>query len=518
MIPSLSNNSESILKKYTRESNVDFNSILKWINFTLFCYTILFYYFNPFPVLVNGLTLFLYFLLFLQTHFFLLHEKASRNPFLLLLVFTMVIFTFPRVLTLNWFDLSDSFRTLNRIRPTKVSDINYSLLFMLIANFFIFLGFIVVKKEISRNCQSFSIPSWKIKKVFQFFLASFFLLCLSLISNAGIFGDSNRLLTVISFFFDAGRILPFALIYVFLVIQNDTGENKIRKDKLYVLFIKTLLVIWVATNYIFGNRSGIINTIQNLFIVSIIVGRFTISKKILSVVIILLLISIPLFFIGTISRQVRMDKDANFSLVKNLDIITTAAPTFFESGDFILMLTPAFERASFLDYTVDLIKNADAYGKVVNVEQYFKSTVDALTPGFDVFNTPKSANALVGIYSAGGSSQRTVLPGEYQSDQFNVYGELYVAYGGWASLPMFFLFTALFYKVYVSFTKQETARNVIWRFFIISQFYNWLRSFGTDWLIVYIIYEFIAYYMYIYLFEHKFILDFKSLIPTSKKN
>lgn len=518
MTLSFPNTAESMVKRSDRQSSVEFNTIFRWINIVLFCSTILFYYFNPFPGLVNDLTLVLYFFLFLQTHFFLIHEKGSRNAFLLLMCFTMVVFTFPRILTLNWFDESDPFRTLNRMRPTTVDDINYSMFFMLISNFFIFLGLIVVKKILNRNNKPSPIPTWKLKKVFYFFVVSFFLLCLSLVTNSGIFGDSNRLLTVVSFFFDAGRILPFALIYIFLASQNDGGGKRSGKDKRYILYIKILLVTWVITNYIFGNRSGIINMVQNLFIVSIIVGRFTISKKVFSVVIILLLVSIPLFFIGTISRKVRMDKDANFSLVQNIDIIITAAPAFFESGDLVLMLTPAFERASFLDYTVDLIKNADKYRQVVNVEQYFKSTVDALTPGFDVFNTPKSANALVGIYSAGGSSQRTVLPGEYQSDQFNVYGELYVAFGGWASLPVFFIFTALFYKAYVLFIKEQTARNVIWRFFVISQFYNWLRSFGTDWLIVYTIYEFLAYYMFTYLFEHRFISGVKSLVPTPKKN
>jgi hypothetical protein len=133
------------------------------------------------------------------------------------------------------------------------------------------------------------------------------------------------------------------------------------------------------------------------------------------------------------------------------------------------------------------------------------SIIDGLTPGFDVFNVPKSSNSLIGIYGNSGLLKRNDTFYDYQSDQFNVYGEFYVAFYKWFSLIPLFIFSFIFSFFYYKLSNNESI-SLIWKCFILFQFFNWLRSFGTDWLFIYLIIEYLSYKIFIILFEKKIVL------------
>ena len=120
----------NLQKKY-----ITYNSLLKIINIALYILTIFFYTFNEMTILVNNYTLIIYSLLFLQIQLFLNHEKKYNNPFIVLLSFILIVYTYPRVLTFYWYNDNLPNLTLNRIIPTTVFDVNYSLFFIFISLF-----------------------------------------------------------------------------------------------------------------------------------------------------------------------------------------------------------------------------------------------------------------------------------------------------------------------------------------------------------------------------------------------
>ncbi len=487
----------NLQKKY-----ITYNSLLKIINITLYIVTILFYTINEMTNLVNSYTLIIYSLLFLQIQLFLNHEKKYNNPFIILLAFILIVYTFPRVLTFYWYNDNLPNLTLNRIIPTTVFDVNYSLFFIFISNFFIYFGFIYGKIQANKaveNKSSFYLNNSTIKNVRNIF--TLFLILQLFLYTITSFFKSNQFISLILFFSDTSRVLPFFIFYILYLIKY----QDIKKNKLILLQFVFLLLSWIIFNYISGNRSGFINILQTVGIISMVVGFNSIKKMHLLIILSIGLLSIPLYIVGTLSRNLKLSDTRDIGIVQVYTLVSEKLPELLKDNDNITIINPIINRASYLDYTIDLIKNSDKYHSVVNIKYYSMSIIDGLTPGFDVFNVPKSSNSLIGIYGNSGVLKRNDTFYDYQSDQFNVYGEFYVAFYKWFSLIPLFIFSFIFSFFYYKLNKNDSI-SLIWKFFILLQFFNWLRSFGTDWLFIYLIIEYLSYKLFITLFEKKIVL------------
>jgi hypothetical protein len=487
----------NLQKKY-----ITYNSLLKIINIALYIVTIFFYTFNEMTILVNNYTLIIYSLLFLQIQLFLNHEKKYNNPFIILLSFILIVYTYPRVLTFYWYNDNLPNLTLNRIIPTTVFDVNYSLFFIFISNFFIYFGLIYGKIQANKavpNKSYFYLNNSTIKKVRNIF--TLFLILQLFLYTITSFFKSNQFISLILFFTDTTRILPFFIFYILCLIKY----QDIKKNKLIFLQFVFLLLSWIFFNYISGNRSGFINILQTVGIISIVVGFNSIKKMYILIILSIGLLSIPLYIVGTLSRDLKLSDTRNIGIAQVYTLVSEQLPELLKDNDNITIINPIINRASYLDYSIDLIKNSDKYHSVVNVQYYLMSIIDGLTPGFDVFNVPKSSNSLIGIYGNSGLLKRNDTFYDYQSDQFNVYGEFYVAFYKWFSLIPLFIFSFIFSFFYYKLSNNESI-SLIWKCFILFQFFNWLRSFGTDWLFIYLIIEYLSYKIFIILFEKKIVL------------
>ena len=94
------------------------------------------YFKNGDSLYVNFGTVLLGTVLSLQINLFLIFEKKIRDPFVLLLCLQMVLYFLFRILTLYVYSFSVVFLRY----PFSVEDVNYSLFFIIIANFVFYLG------------------------------------------------------------------------------------------------------------------------------------------------------------------------------------------------------------------------------------------------------------------------------------------------------------------------------------------------------------------------------------------
>jgi hypothetical protein len=225
--------------------------------------------------------------------------------------------------------------------------------------------------------------------------------------------------------------------------------------------------------------------IQLMLFASLACGVYRVKKKILALAAVLVVLSIVLFTAATFMRAINSDQ------IK-IDYAKTLAEGYkytreinFDAENSIKLLVPVFDRVGYLDFTVDMIKNADEYRSVINIPSGLASTVDGITPGFDLFNAPKLANALSGVY--GYDSARFLRNHDrgYQSDQFNVYGEYYVLFQGWIALPIIGLVAFLFKRVYLNLPSRTFFEQKVWQTFVLATYATWLCSFGFDWIIIY---------------------------------
>lgn len=483
------------------KSTIDFNRIFTAINILLFIVIFLFYSFNDFPQLVNGITLIIYLLLFSQVQFFLYYEKRHRNPFILVLVYVITFFYFSRILTLFWTDIYNYASVLNRLRAATVNDINFTLFFILIANIFIFLGLIQTRKTINLNDivhSKIRLPNPKI--IILLFLVAVFLPKFA-VNEVRVFGALNKLI-------EPYFLIPFIIVY-FVSSENRYSVKYFYKSNrsIFQLCLSVILLYLIVIRVLGGQRSAILSFIQTAFFSILALGIFKIPKKIVFTVALLLVISIPIFTIATYVRYLSTDNEIKKSFVQKVDLFQTASNDS-KNLDFVRILIPAFDRAAFLDFSVDLMKNSKEYSSVVNIWNQFKSTVDGLTPGFDVFNTPKSSNALIYIWGDMPPGPMVRIDSSfYQSDQFNVYGEYYVAFGGWLSLPVFFLAAFGFKAGYLRIKFKSFLATYIWKFLIIMLFCNWVLSFGTDWLIIAGVNQFFILYLLLLIIDKSWVFS-----------
>jgi hypothetical protein len=143
-------------------------------------------------------------------------------------------------------------------------------------------------------------------------------------------------------------------------------------------------------------------------------------------------------------------------------------------------------RAAFLDFSVELINNKN-YERIINIPRYFKSIVDAYTPGFDVFDEPLTGHSLRAVYLPSFPSKptRIEVAENYHSDQINVFSEYYILFGKFAALPLLFFTAFCFIRFYNYFTLHASNKvlGLLAAAILLNLFWAWLRSFGLDFII-----------------------------------
>ena len=149
---------------------------------------------------------------------------------------------------------------------------------------------------------------------------------------------------------------------------------------------------------------------------------------------------------------------------------------------------------SFLDFSIDTIKNADVYREIINLKYLFMSTVDGLTPGFDIFGKAKISNAIPHFYKEGTDVLSRINTSPYSSDQLTLYGMFYGLFG--VGLSCFFLavvFYLINYLWILASNMEQSFFNSLLQFVFFKSFVDFFNSFGLDWTIIYVALDLLSF-------------------------
>jgi hypothetical protein len=167
----------------------------------------------------------------------------------------------------------------------------------------------------------------------------------------------------------------------------------------------------------------------------------------------------------------------------NLEIVAGAATSNGLQQIQESLRAPA-ARIGFLDFTTEVMVGRLEYAEVISFGYYARSLVDnLLTPGFDLFDTPKAANALKGLYTNGRPANKAEVSDAYHSDQFTVYGEFFVLFGGWWALGPLWVVGWAFGRAWQLPFGDFVFAHQLARTFIAYLFLNTLFGFGIDWVL-----------------------------------
>jgi len=395
----------------------------------------------------------------------LLYEKKKRDPFILLLLLISLGFYMGRVVTLLYDPWS---RSLAMFSFTP-DDLNYSLIFIMLSNLSIFLGLstagrnILYKKSVT---SSYSVNPRRIMGVLLFvFFVSY---CLQFAGDI-----IGRFAGYIMLFVNVNLILLFTFIYLAMNFNKVSNTNRI-------VFL-TLIIFFALEVTLSGSRSALLVLACYLLVAILSVkGKIIFSKKMLLISIIIIPVSLFFFILATYIRNVdsrHLDHTKQLTILKEADLIG--------SKDISHLCRPIFGRIGFLDYSTILIRNQERYSKIINFRYYFESIIDnALTPGFDVFDTPRVSHSM--SYISRGESVPTHgdIKAAYQSNMPTVYGEYYVLFHGYPALIIIFVFSYIFKRTYLLIRKKDAFLFYLYRALVLYVFYLWLNSFGIDWILM----------------------------------
>jgi len=469
---------------------VDFNRILTWVN-VAFAGVMLFALakFGPNEYL-DGESVGLALAFGLQTHLALMVERHRRDPFVVLLAFILIFYFTFRVCTLLLIPFSF---VLDRYEYT-VADSNRALLFIMVANVFLYAGLFAV-----RGGPRLRIDVQRWHPVRERWMLALVIATIVFIYTRGVLWSSDaipRALVFLLLFLSQSIVLLMALAYYILY------RDRMRPG--HAMLLLGLLVLEMVLHSLAGSRSAFIYSIQNVIIVLLAVqGSFAIRRRLVAVGLAIMPLAVALFILAfTISTFIRANTEAGQSFSVTRAIETARSASVRVGSDYALRtgLGVMASRAGFFDYSAEVIAHAREYSGVISPPTYVRSIIDnLLTPGFDLFDQPKISNALIFVYSGLGTPSKNASMTAYQSDQLGIWGELYVLMG-WASLPIFFLAGFLFKRSYVSLRGSDPFVLTMKRVVTLSAFALVVNSFGLDWVVMDVLPMLVAIYIYRYFF------------------
>lgn len=456
-----------------KRKDIDLSTLLQVGNLCIGLIAILLYYHLGPNEYVDIYTIYLTCIFSLQNIFMLSYEKKHRDPFLLILILVTTLFYMTRVLSLLY-DPNIPFSSALLRYNLDVKDLNYSFLFILIANISIFMGLITARGKTkfrpldNTNFKPGNPLTVSLILIFTYFCNYFFIMGIESLGRISSYIGGILLNT--------GIILLLTITYTLINYKRLSG--------IYKTILLSLFGIFIIISSLYGSRSSLLA----LFILMLcamlsLKGAIRVSKRAIVVTVLLLPVMVFSFFVATYVRTLRYDPKTviNIERVAFLKDFQLGA-----ESDAKLILSPLFDRAGYLSYAADIIINGIKYQKVINFNYYFESIIDnGLTPGFNVFDKPKAANVLRYIYLGlkSNPTHEDVIA-EYSSDMFTIYGEYYVLFGGYPALVFLFLFSHFFKRFYLAVRTKNLFLYYLYRAVILLVFHNWLISFGMDWMMM----------------------------------
>jgi hypothetical protein len=483
----------SMVSRNMKYKSLDFNDLLKGANLLvagLLVYTFSRMHGNEY---VDAETIVLAILLCIETHLALLVERRRSNPFIILLAFSMIFYYLFRILTLTLYPFSVVFDRY----PYDASDSNYALIFIVVANVFLYAGFYIGRSNgnyASNSGQWKAGSPWRV--VFLILAVIMFAYFGSNYWNAE---SVARVFNFLTIFLSQNIIQLMALSYFFLF-------RKSLKKKVAVT-IAVLIVIEMVARTLTGSRSAVVYAIQNYILVALAIGsrvQFRRIYFILGIVLfpVVVAVLVVTFAISTYNRVYR-DPMASLDVSRAVELAAESSSALSVESTLEKVAPLMAARAGFFDFSAEIIAHREEYISVINLSSYAKSIVDnILTPGFDVFDQPKISNALQFVYEGLGSPSKERAAESYQSDQLGMYGEFYALFG-YASLPLFFLVAYLLKRVYGGLRSGNPFVLTMKRVVVLFVFVKMLDSFGLDWIILDTLSLVVAIYIYRYFFFSK---------------
>ncbi|MBK69567.1 MAG: hypothetical protein CMF54_07245 [Legionellales bacterium] len=298
------------------------------------------------------------------------------------------------------------------------------------------------------------------------------------------YDNYSKYLAILFNIFNSKRLSIVFFTLIFFVLIKD---YKIKNLK-YLIFIFIIIYI-IDTIYLAGSRSGILHLCLLLYLLSLYYLKLEkISLKLIIISILFLPIILISYFLSTVFKALSMKQIRHtFNHQDPIDFFTNMFDEFFS-----IIFIGGTDRIAYLNFYIEKLSNKRMYENIINLNYYFKSFVDRVTPGIDFFNVPLAAKDMQRSFSNKAFEEGLLSePWNLQitnSEQITIFAESQILYGHFSIL---FYFTFFFILKIVSKIFKNT--NIIYQqlinSFIFVLFFDWITGFGLDFFSINVIYS-----------------------------
>jgi len=283
------------------------------------------------------------------------------------------------------------------------------------------------------------------------------------------------------------RIIPpytMMFISVIYIMRNKYFGHKNHSPTIILLLVAFAIVLTII-----GSRK----VIMDIAVFSLI-GALVINNKVyfkfstLLITMLVLPLSLLLYDIATYFRYIRYDTLVNLG-VGYSNYFELLSSYFSQSFLGTEGFKNIFDRLGFLDFATESITSYELYKPILNPIYYFKSIIDNLSPGITIFNAPLAGQIKQFLYLYGDVANfDRLLSGElkYSSQMFSGYAELFILFGGYASLPIYTIIGYFFVRVFNSINSKNLLLLLLLKSSILLLYIgnqSFLESFGFDWML-----------------------------------
>jgi len=454
-------------------TKIDLNTILQLFNGILITLLIIAFYSTTENRYVNDTTIIIAAIHWVVISISLIIEKQRRNPFAILLILFNLAFFQLRVLTLT---ITEYSRSINLSGIVTAKDLNHAFFYIVLSFSMLIIGLFVNKINVINkikyhlNIRQNRLAVLMLIPIFFIFL---FRLKAQFIGNE-LIGYALRI------------IPPYTMMFISIIYIM---RNKIFGKKNHSSIITLLLVVFAIMLTIIGSRK----VIMDLAVFSLI-GVLTINNKVnfkISTLLIMMLVlplSLFLYDIATYFRYIRYETLVKLGIDYSnyFELLSSYfRESFMETEGF----NNIFDRLGFLDFATESITSHELYKPILNPIYYFQSIIDDLSPGITIFNTPLAGQIKQFLYNYGDVANfDRLLSGElkYSSQMFSGYAELFILFGGYASLPIYTIIGYFFVRVFNSINSKNLLLLLLLKSSILLLYFgnqSFLESFGFDWML-----------------------------------
>ena len=244
---------------------LDFNSLLRGANLLVTGGTLLAFQQAHVNDYVDRRTIILAAILSAQTHLVLTVERRRRDPFVVLLAFSMIFYYSLRILTLTIYPFSIVFERY----PYDAHDTDYALVFIIVANVFLYAGSFAVGFKGEQRISSASWAATAPGRVVVLLIAAIMFGYLS--SGYWTADTIPSALNFLVLFVSPAIIVLMVLAYYFAFRQSLSRK--------FTIAVATLLVIEMTVHTLVGSRSAIVGFVQTCLYVALALGPISFRRK-----------------------------------------------------------------------------------------------------------------------------------------------------------------------------------------------------------------------------------------------